>query len=287
MSSQNASPGEMSRGDWAYEVIDGGAQTLLLLHGGGLNLRAWDLVIRALPGYRTIVVDLPMHGHTTVDNWDWAAVVNDLARILQDCDAHQPLVVGHSVGGWTALALAQAVPVAGVVSLDGWVGHPWPTREIPSAPPVELTVHSDADALVSQLVDQTSAEGLDPDFVRSVGERAVATVGDDRFRMRPFPEEFISHLPVITGFPSGSVLQALDAPVTVVLADEPGHDDEAAARQGERQLLVEWLETHAPDTVVEWVAGDHNFPLTRPDVTADLIRRALDRVLATRVGTSE
>ena len=86
---------------------------LVLLHGGGQNAHTWDTVALALER-PLLAVDLPGHGHS-----DWpsgAAGVSprlmaaDVATVIEDL-APTPLpVVGMSLGGATALALASSRP---------------------------------------------------------------------------------------------------------------------------------------------------------------------------------
>lgn len=262
-------------GEWAYETRPGTERDLLLLHGGGLNLRAWDRVLDHLPGLNAVAVDLPLHGWTSVPTWHWPAVVQDLQRVIERAGLHRPLVVGHSFGGWCAVALASTGAIGGVVSLDGWTGPPWPVRELPPAPPADVSV-ADADELLDQLVAQTHDTGLPADFVRSIGARSLSQQAD-RHLLRPEPRQFLAELPEITGFDTAAAVEAARIPMTFVLALEPASDtDEGVdARNHERRDLRSWLARAAPRTRVEWAHGDHNFPLTQPGATAAHIQRAL------------
>ena len=85
---------------------------LVLLHGGAQNAHTWDTVALAL-GRPLIAVDLPGHGHsdggaagshTVGDN------AADLATVVRRLAPHAKAVVGMSLGGLSALALAQRSP---------------------------------------------------------------------------------------------------------------------------------------------------------------------------------
>lgn len=88
------------------------APEIVLLHGGGQNAHTWDTVALAL-GRSLVAVDLPGHGHSA---WrddgrllphDHAATIEPVLRQLAP-DAE--LIVGMSLGGLSAIALAARAP---------------------------------------------------------------------------------------------------------------------------------------------------------------------------------
>ena len=90
-----------------------GAPEVVLIHGGAQNAHTWDTVALAL-GRPLIAPDLPGHGHsdspapgvgTRPD-----ANAADLAEVIDSLAPSASLVVGMSLGGLTAIALAAARP---------------------------------------------------------------------------------------------------------------------------------------------------------------------------------
>lgn len=86
---------------------------VVLIHGGAQNAHTWDTVALAL-GRPLLAPDLPGHGHSDSPapgvGTAPAANAADLAPVL---DAHAPdarVVVGMSLGGLSAIALAAARP---------------------------------------------------------------------------------------------------------------------------------------------------------------------------------
>jgi pimeloyl-ACP methyl ester carboxylesterase len=93
-------------------VWGAGEPELLLLHGGAQNAHTWDTVALALDR-PLVAVDLPGHGHSSHrdDHVYWpsenAAAVEIAARELAP---KARVVVGMSLGGLTAIALADRAP---------------------------------------------------------------------------------------------------------------------------------------------------------------------------------
>ena len=90
-----------------------GLPEVVLLHGAALNAHTWDRTLLAL-GRPALAIDLPGHGRSTWrDDFDYGAATTAraIATVLDDQVPGVPqVVVGHSLGGLTAIALAQAHP---------------------------------------------------------------------------------------------------------------------------------------------------------------------------------
>lgn len=85
---------------------------IVFLHGGGLNAHTWDMTIAAL-GRPALAIDLPGHGHTAWrPDGDYrprtnaGPVAEAIAALAPDAAA----IVGQSLGGLTAIAVAEARP---------------------------------------------------------------------------------------------------------------------------------------------------------------------------------
>jgi pimeloyl-ACP methyl ester carboxylesterase len=112
-------PGDVVRhdvpvGDGAtiHVVERGSGPALLLLHGMMLSSDIWvhqftDLAAR----HRVVAVDLRGHGRSTAGNRPWTieTMADDLRAVVDALDLRRCLLVGHSMGGMVALALAQDV----------------------------------------------------------------------------------------------------------------------------------------------------------------------------------
>lgn len=88
-------------------------QTLVLLHGFLQNLDVWSsYVLSYMNHLRVITIDLPGHGLTDsfcdVHTTDFMAGI--VKEVLIACGVEQCVMVGHSMGGYVALAFAERYP---------------------------------------------------------------------------------------------------------------------------------------------------------------------------------
>jgi pimeloyl-ACP methyl ester carboxylesterase len=88
----------------------GSGSPLVLLHGYPLNNSIWrEQVNRLSDQFRVITPDLRGHGRSpsTDDVYDMELLAGDVLALLDALDLRQATVMGHSMGGYVALALAR------------------------------------------------------------------------------------------------------------------------------------------------------------------------------------
>ena len=110
-----------------------GASLLLLLHGLGATGDVWDgwapVLQRHWPG-RWLAPDLPGHGESAaLPEYSFDALAEAVRPLVEP--AARTVVLGHSLGGVVALALAARAPVAAVVGLGIKVA--WSDEELSRA----------------------------------------------------------------------------------------------------------------------------------------------------------
>ncbi|WP_405373531.1 MULTISPECIES: alpha/beta fold hydrolase [unclassified Microbacterium] len=106
----------------ALRYGDPGAAQITYLHGAGLNAHTWDTTVLAtrLPA---LALDLPGHGDSSWrgdGGYSGRQLAEDVAPVIAAWADRPQVVVGHSLGGLTAAALAATHPelVAALVIVD-------------------------------------------------------------------------------------------------------------------------------------------------------------------------
>jgi len=103
-----------------------GDPSMVLLHGGSLTCHSWDAMLLLL-GVPALALDLPGHGCSSwfdeplyLPRAVAAAMAPAIAALAPDC----PVLVGHSLGALSGLALAASVPaqVSRLVVVDATPG---------------------------------------------------------------------------------------------------------------------------------------------------------------------
>lgn len=120
------------------EAGDPGAPPIVLAHGVTLSNRVWVRQLAELPGrgFRVVAYEHRGHGASTVGHGGHsvANLALDLQRVLEELDLRDAVVVGHSMGGVAAQALAISHPevarerVRGIVLLSSLAYTPFGSR---------------------------------------------------------------------------------------------------------------------------------------------------------------
>ena len=105
----------------AFEAT-GDGPPVIILHGLFGSSSNWRSIARAMaPRYRVLCVDQRNHGASPwAESMDYVEMAADVQALIRDQHLQRPVVVGHSMGGKTAMALALSRPdvIGGLVVVD-------------------------------------------------------------------------------------------------------------------------------------------------------------------------
>ncbi len=97
-----------------YKVSGRGKQTLVLVHGLGSNLKAWDKITPFLEDrYRCIALDLPAYGQSAQRDdypYDVPFFAQAVLEFVRQLNLKNPVLAGHSMGGQTSIYAALSAP---------------------------------------------------------------------------------------------------------------------------------------------------------------------------------
>ena len=92
----------------------GEGETIVFLHGFCESKELWTDFVKPLQNqFRIVTLDLPGFGQNTEtqpDDYSMEAMAEYVHKVIKQLQIKKPLVVGHSLGGYVALALAEAHP---------------------------------------------------------------------------------------------------------------------------------------------------------------------------------
>ncbi|WP_052423011.1 alpha/beta fold hydrolase [Nonomuraea candida] len=268
--------------------------TVVFCHGYCLSLESWHYQRKDLrENYRMVLWDQRSHGRSQrvgADDSSIDRLGEDLAEVLETFVPGPCVLVGHSMGGMTIMALADRHPelfgekiraVALIATSAGKLAEL--TLGLPAA--LSKVVHKVAPGTVSllgkrgSLIDRTRHAGSDIAFLitRLIGfgdSRNISpTVVDFAESMiRATPTEVVANFyPALMNHDKLSALHVLDPVPTAILVGDrdwltpPDHSKAIAAALPKAQL------TEVPDT-------SHLIQLERPGIVNDALRDLLKRV---------
>ncbi|MDN5761659.1 MAG: alpha/beta fold hydrolase [Microlunatus sp.] len=115
--------GDLTFGVWEPAQESSLVTTVLALHGITGNHRCWPYLVERLPGARIIAPDLRGRGGSSEIEGPFGLShhADDMVAVLDSVGVESAVVVGHSMGGYVGLVLADRHPdrVRSLVLVDG------------------------------------------------------------------------------------------------------------------------------------------------------------------------
>ncbi|RAL20190.1 alpha/beta hydrolase [Lujinxingia litoralis] len=232
------------RKDIAYRVIGDGEQDVVLVHGWMVSGAVYDNLIEELagPDYRLIVPDLRGSGLSSMPKGGYSLrnYIKDIQAVVDDADADDFILAGHSMGG----ALAQLYAASYDDDLEGLIlmspvpasGFPLPQESY------DLFAAAAYDTSLQELIIQISSVDLQPeDF---------AAMADDAAGVKP--EAIRQALDAWTGADFADKLHKIDVDTLILVSDDPFMNP---------ALLQAAIGDLIDDSVVEYFPGSGHYLL--------------------------
>lgn len=267
----------------------GNKPALLLVHGLGGQTAHFDYGVgeELAKTFRVIAVDRPGSGHSLRAPGaaaDVSAQAATLAALIAELGLERPTVVGHSLGGAVALALAIEHPASvGALALIAPLTHPHDT------PPAVFRPLNISTPLLRELFAHTLAT---PAGI-AASNKVLAAV----FAPEPAPPDFaVKGCGLLSLCPgrflaASSDMQAVPARLRAIEARYAELALPVGVLYGREDAILDWrvngqsLVDKAPGAWLELVDGGHMLPVTQPGVTAAFVERvvaqAMERAAAT------
>lgn len=247
---------------------------VVMIHGLAGSLRHFSATVmdELARDHRVIAVDRPGMGYSDQPPggpFGVEAQAETLDAFLQTLEIRPPLIVGHSLGGSVALALALRRPVAGLMLLAP-ATHPFKAKP----PTPDRTVDSPfmrraiAYTIGPDMIAQNRAQSLAVAFGPQQAPAEFAVAGGGVLMMRPRQiETTLADAALLNGALEAQSARyaAIEAPITVLFGDQDGIL--------QPQEHAPPLQAKAPQVKTRIFEGvGHMLPFVRPDETIDAIR---------------
>jgi pimeloyl-ACP methyl ester carboxylesterase len=165
----------------SHSHASGDAPVVVLVHGWAGNRTYWTNQVDLLAErYHVVAVDLGGHGESGIGRGDWnlRAFGADVVAVVEEVDARDIALVGHSMGGDAVVFAAQNLGdrVRGLVWVDAFrsLGDE-PTSSAEDVAAFVAPFRDDFDAAVDRFARSLFPEGADPALVdRIAGDMAGA-----------------------------------------------------------------------------------------------------------------
>ncbi|MEV7908054.1 alpha/beta fold hydrolase [Streptomyces anulatus] len=254
----------------AVRDFGGPGEPVLLLHGLGGTLEAWDVL--ELGDHRLVAMDVRGHGLSGDGPWEWERVLDDIEAVVRHLDLGNPAIVGHSLGGMLAVLWALRHPECpGIVNLDGLRSAENDPDNYPGMDPAARDRELAHLKAVFDAQAASTGQPLPVEFQGMVPRRAL-TERDGKTYARPGTEllEAVRYTPEFRD--TIPLLRQVTCAALVVIPTQdppgmPGGELMEAFRRGIRRDLAD-----VPSNVhVEEVDAGHNMLAEQPKAVTTLI----------------
>jgi len=264
-----------------HYVEQGSGPAIVMIHGlsGQLRNFSYAMLEPLAADHRVILVDRPGSGYSTADDDGEPGIAEQaaiIARFIETLGIERPLIVGHSLGGAVALALALERPelVRGL-ALIAPLTQPQDTvpeafKGLAAIPPSMRRLM--AQTLGTPMSRLTAERTLQAVFAPEVPPADFATRGGGALAQRPaniaaaaadFTAAHLEMAAIAARYPT------LAVPTAILF----GRDDPILAATLHGNVTAEAI----PGAQITVIDGGHMIPITAPAITTDFVASASTR----------
>jgi pimeloyl-ACP methyl ester carboxylesterase len=241
-----------------------GAQTLVLLHGGGANAHWWDhLAPRLAQHFRVFGLDFRGHGDSDYPELrEPGAFDHDLDALLDHVGAPDAILMGHSMGAHVAIRAATRRPeLLAIVAIEPSRGGKSGERRRTRLALAARRTYATRDEAIRRFQFLPTAPLVPEELRRAIAGHSVKREADERFGYKFDPGWFG------IGAVEAPELSRITCPVLIV-------------RGAESPLLLaagaaEWADEIANAAVCEIPRGGHNVHIECPDEVLEAVEAFL------------
>lgn len=246
---------------------------LVLLHGGAAHAHWWDHIAPVLAqDYRVVAPDLRGHGDSSwavPPAYEIADYVADLQGVIAALELERPVLLGHSLGGFVALAYATAhaetLRALIVVDIRAHLRSSRFMRLLRAMPAPVYKNEADLLRRFRLLPAETQAS---PELFQAIARHSVAATRDGRLRLK-------SDRAALTRTPRD--LRGQLSGVTCPCLFIRGQDSTNLSARALAEIIA-----GCPDARGEEITGaSHHVFLDKPEAFVQVVQKFLDE----RVGT--
>lgn len=250
-----------------YYEVRGEGRPVVLLHGYLENLKMWESISEELSKfYKVISIDLPGHGKSKVygEIHTMEFMAEKVKDVLSELQIDKSVLVGHSMGGYVALAFAELFPekLKGFILLNS-TSLPDSEEKKEQRLKAAETARRNLDTLIKMSIPALFAENSrehlmeEMEFAKELArETSIRGVVAALFGMRERPDRT-------------AILEKCECPIGIVI----GKYDQAI-NPGELKKAI----PEKPNIIVTELEVAHMAHLEAPNLTFDFVYDFLSRI---------
>ena len=263
----------------AYRDFGGEGPAVMLVHGLGGNLAHWRLLAPLLQErYCLIAIDLPSHGASTAPAaYSFEHDIGALEAVRHTLSLDRPALVGHSYGGWLAVALGASRPgryrcvvnIDGIGFVDAESGLETPPEELSEEDLVNAGGEEWLEAAITGDVEEAASIGLRLDRDDEILRRGYQLGDDGRWHRSPTIARFVEIDQTLKSLRLMPAYTASSCRIVTVLAEHRDTQSEEAAEAPRRRADRARAALVAVGAELDSLPSGHFPHIEMPELTAE------------------